>query len=104
MDPDGSYVLFAAGVDAKGQPCEEKPQRIRPDGVAYPVEGLPGLTSVRRARTGTRFAPKRSDRTARSQVKAPMPSPTTDSDREGIRFAVAAVHDADSLGSPLNRE
>jgi hypothetical protein len=46
VDDEGTYALFAAGVDAKGAPCEEKPQRLRPDGVAYPVDGFPGLTSV----------------------------------------------------------
>lgn len=46
LDGDGVYVLTATGVDAKGERREEKPQRLRPDGVAYPVEGLPGLSSV----------------------------------------------------------
>jgi hypothetical protein len=46
LETDGTYVLLAAGVDAKGERCEEKPQRLRPDGVAYPVEGFPGLASV----------------------------------------------------------
>jgi hypothetical protein len=46
LDGDGTYVLFAAGIDAKGAPCEEKPQRLRPDGVAYPIDGFPGLTSL----------------------------------------------------------
>jgi hypothetical protein len=46
LEADGSYLLRAAGIDAKGNPCEEKPQRLRPDGVAYPIEGLFGLTSV----------------------------------------------------------
>ena len=46
LDGEGTYVLFAAGIDAKGAPCEEKPQRLRPDGVAYPIDGFPGLTSV----------------------------------------------------------
>jgi hypothetical protein len=46
LDADGTYLLLAEGVDAKGERCREKPQRLRPDGVAYPVEGLPGLTSV----------------------------------------------------------
>jgi hypothetical protein len=45
-DGDGTYLLVAEGVDAKGERCREKPQCLRPDGVAYPVEGLPGLTSV----------------------------------------------------------
>jgi len=46
LDADGAYLLLAEGVNAKGERCTEKPQRLRPDGVAYPVEGLPGLTSV----------------------------------------------------------
>jgi hypothetical protein len=46
LDAEGTYALFAAGVDAKGAPCEEKPQRLRPDGVGYPIDGFPGLTSV----------------------------------------------------------
>lgn len=46
LDAEDTYLLFAVGVDAKGNRCEEKPQRMRPDGVGYPVEGLPGLTSI----------------------------------------------------------
>jgi hypothetical protein len=46
LEPDGTYLLRAAGLDAKGKRCEEKPQRLRPDGTAYPIDGLPGLTSV----------------------------------------------------------
>ena len=46
LDQDGGYVLLAEGVNEKGERCIEKPQRLRPDGQAYPVEGLPGLTSV----------------------------------------------------------
>jgi hypothetical protein len=46
LGADGTYVLLAEGVDAKGERCAEKPQRMRPDGVAYPVDGFPGLTSV----------------------------------------------------------
>jgi hypothetical protein len=46
LDAGGTYVLQAEGVDAKGNRCTEKPQRMRPDGVAYAVEGLPGLMSV----------------------------------------------------------
>lgn len=46
LDADGAYVLLAEGVDANGERCREKPQRLRPDGVAYPIEGLRGLTSV----------------------------------------------------------
>ena len=46
LEADGAYLLLAEGVNAKGERCREKPQRLRPDGVAYPVEGLPGLTSL----------------------------------------------------------
>jgi hypothetical protein len=46
LDADGTYLLLAEGVDAKGERCREKAQRLRPDGLGYPVEGLPGLTSV----------------------------------------------------------
>ena len=42
LDADGTYLLFAAGVDAKGNPCEEKPQRLRPDGVSYPSTAFRG--------------------------------------------------------------
>jgi hypothetical protein len=63
LDADGTYVLFAAGVDAKGNPCEEKPQRLRPDGLAYPIDGFPGLTSVttRPGRNTIRGEAKRED-------------------------------------------
>lgn len=63
LDGEGTYLLSAAGVDAKGEPCEEKPQRIRPDGVAYPVDGFPGLTSVttRPNRNTIRAEAKRED-------------------------------------------
>lgn len=46
LEAGGTYLLLAEGVDAKGNRCTEKPQRMRPDGVACAVEGLPGLTSV----------------------------------------------------------
>jgi hypothetical protein len=46
LESDGTYLLLAAGVGARGERCEEKPQRLRPDGVGYPVEGFPGLLSV----------------------------------------------------------
>jgi hypothetical protein len=63
LDADGTYVLFAAGVDGKGSPCEEKPQRLRPDGLAYPIDGLLGLTSVttRPSRNTIRGEAKRED-------------------------------------------
>ena len=42
LEADGTYLLLAAGVDAKGERCEEKPQRLRPDGVAYPSRAFQG--------------------------------------------------------------
>lgn len=63
LDADGSYMLSATGVDAKGERVAEKPQRLRPDGVAYPIEGMPGLTSVttRPNRNTIRAEAKRED-------------------------------------------
>lgn len=46
VDPDGGYLLLAEGVDGRGQHCAEKPQKLFPDGQAYPVDNLPGLTCV----------------------------------------------------------
>ena len=46
LDEDGSYLLLAEGVDAKGTRAAEKPQRLFPDGKPYAVDNLPGLTSV----------------------------------------------------------
>ncbi|HXW04214.1 MAG TPA: hypothetical protein VD833_03200 [Vicinamibacterales bacterium] len=45
-DPRGGYLLLAEGVDEKGTHCVEKPQTLIPDGKSYPVENLPGLSSV----------------------------------------------------------
>jgi hypothetical protein len=63
LEADGTYLVRAAGLNAKGEHCEETPQRLRPDGVAYPVDGLPGLTSVttRPNRTTIRAEAKRED-------------------------------------------
>lgn len=76
LDAQDTYVLFAAGVDANGERCEEKPQRLRPDGVAYPVDGFPGLMSLttRPNRNTIRAEAKREDGSL--AVKAPMPWPT----------------------------
>lgn len=46
IDPDGGYVLLAEGLNERGEPCAEKPQKLLPDGRPYPVEGLAGLTCV----------------------------------------------------------
>jgi hypothetical protein len=41
LDGDGSYMLFTEGVDETGRNCQEKPQRLRPDGLALPDRQLP---------------------------------------------------------------
>ena len=46
IEPDGGYLLRAEGIDQRGQPCAEKPQKLFPDGKAYPVENFPGLSSI----------------------------------------------------------
>jgi hypothetical protein len=46
LDPGGAYILNAEGVSAKGEPVTERPQRLVPDGQAYPVPDFPGLTAV----------------------------------------------------------
>jgi hypothetical protein len=63
LERDGAYVMLAAGVDAKGNPCKEQPQRLRPDGAAYSIDGFPGLTSVttRPNRNTIRAEAKRED-------------------------------------------
>jgi len=43
---DGHYLMTAEGIDGKGEKCRERPQRIIPDGKAYPVPDLPGLSAV----------------------------------------------------------
>ena len=63
LEADGAYVLSAEGVDAKGERIREKPNRLRPDGLAYPVDGMPGLASVttRPNRNTIRAEAKRGD-------------------------------------------
>ena len=43
---DSGYTLLAEGVNAEGEHCVEKPQKLLPDGRPYPVDGLSGLTSI----------------------------------------------------------
>lgn len=43
---DGEYLLLAEGLDDKGRPCTEKPQRMFADGRPYPIENLPGLVAI----------------------------------------------------------
>ena len=45
-ETSGAYVLNAEGMNAKGEPVAERPQRLVPDGRAYPVPDFPGLTAV----------------------------------------------------------
>jgi hypothetical protein len=47
FEVDGSaYVLKAQGISGDGKPVTENTQRLVPDGIAYPVPGLAGLTAV----------------------------------------------------------
>ena len=46
IEGDGSYLLLAEGLDERGRPCAEKPQKLVPDGKPYPVDDLPGLSCV----------------------------------------------------------
>ena len=46
IEPDSGYTLLAEGVNAEGEHCVEKPQKLLPDGRPYPVDGLSGLTSI----------------------------------------------------------
>jgi hypothetical protein len=43
---EGHYLLSAEGVNAKGEACRERPQRMVPDGKAYPVPDFPGLSAT----------------------------------------------------------
>jgi hypothetical protein len=45
-DEDGSYLLTASMLKPDGQTVSERPQRMRPDGQAYPVPDLHGLSTV----------------------------------------------------------
>jgi hypothetical protein len=42
IDADGSLVMNAEGVDEKGEPCVERPNRLHPDGRDYPVPDCAG--------------------------------------------------------------
>jgi len=46
LTPEGHYLMTAEGVNAKGEKCREKPQRIIPDGNPYPIPDLPGLSAI----------------------------------------------------------
>ncbi len=46
LHEEGFYLMKAEGVNAKGEKCAERPQKMVPDGRPYPVPDLPGLTAV----------------------------------------------------------
>jgi hypothetical protein len=46
LEPDGAYLLQAEGLDEKGEPRAEEPQKLFPDGQPYPVAHLPGLSCI----------------------------------------------------------
>ena len=43
IDADGWIVMTAEGVNEKGEPCVERPNRLNPDGNVYPVPDFAGL-------------------------------------------------------------
>ena len=45
-ETNGAYLLEAEGLDAKGNRVAERPQRLIPDGLAYPVPDFHGLTAI----------------------------------------------------------
>jgi hypothetical protein len=46
LSPEGHYLMTAEGVNEKGERVHERPQRMIPDGQAYPVPDFPGLSAV----------------------------------------------------------
>ena len=46
LQEDNAYLMLAEGVNQKGERVAERPQLLRPDGMPYPVDGFPGLTTV----------------------------------------------------------
>jgi len=46
LEPGGGYLLEAEGINEKGEPCAEAPQKMFPDGKPYPVPQMPGLVSI----------------------------------------------------------
>ncbi len=43
LDSEGYYLRKAEGIDQKGEPCAERPQRFLADGQDRPIPELPGL-------------------------------------------------------------
>jgi len=42
----GEYEMVARGINAKGEPVTERPNRLIPDGQVHPLTDLPGLSTV----------------------------------------------------------
>ena len=43
---EGHYLLTASGLNEKGEPVTERPQRFIPDGTPRPIPEMPGLAVV----------------------------------------------------------
>ena len=43
LDTDGWILITAEGVNERGEPCVERPNRLNPDGHDYPVPDFAGL-------------------------------------------------------------
>jgi hypothetical protein len=51
-DTDGALLMTAEGVTENGAKVSERPQKMVPDGILRPLDGLPGLSSVCRSPNG----------------------------------------------------
>lgn len=60
LSPEGHYLMTAEGVNEKGERVHERPQRMIPDGQAYPVADFPGLSAI---------CVRPDDRTLRAEVR-----------------------------------
>ena len=46
VDAQGEYLMLAHGLNAKGEPVAERPNRLIPDGQPHPIPDFPGLSVV----------------------------------------------------------
>lgn len=49
MEADGALLMTAEGVAENGAKIAERPQKLVPDGILRPLEGLPGLSAICRS-------------------------------------------------------
>jgi len=46
LDAEGAYLQKAEGINEKGEPCAERPERFLADGQPHPLPDFPGLRCV----------------------------------------------------------